>query len=446
MGTRKLSKVMIRRNESTWNSLNITDGVKMVSVKRRRRKPNRLLEIVKIRKLLNSTLRLEKILQIILETATKNLNADRGTVYVIERKKRELWSKVLQGDVKVEIRLPIGKGIAGHVAKTGKTIILKDAYKDRRFNPEIDKKTGYHTKTMLCTAMKDRKGKKIGVIQIVNKLNGYFSKEDIKFLDLLSLDACLAIENSRLFKEALEKERIEKELEVASTIQKMILPKTIPKVDGFEIAGMNVPTKHVGGDYFDVITLPDGKIALVIADASGKGVPAALLVSTLQACLRAYLESSFKLEELMQRVNRVILRNSTENKFITFFIGILDPSSRKLEIVNAGHYPPLIARNCNLMKLRNTGVVLGCIESAPFVRKEYLLKSHDVLVMFTDGITEANNTKGEAYGDERLEKMIIDNCTRTAHELKEAIYKDVKAFEGAAGQTDDITMLIVKVD
>ncbi len=414
-------------------------------MKKRRKRTNRLLEIVNIRKLLNSTLRLEKILQIILETATKNLNADRGTVYVIDHKKKELWSKVLQGDVKVEIRLPIGKGIAGHVAKTGKSIILKDAYKHPRFNPEVDKKTGYHTKTMLCTSMKDRKGKKIGVIQIVNKMNGYFSNNDIKFLDLLSLDACLAIENSRLFKEALEKERIEKELEVAASIQKMILPKTIPQIDGFEIVGMNVPTKQIGGDYFDVIPLPGGKVALVIADASGKGVPAALLVSTLQACLRAYLESNLSLEELMRKVNRVIIRNSTENKFITFFIGILDPSSKKLEIVNAGHYPPLIARNGNLLKVPNTGVILGYIEAATFVRKEYLLESNDVLVMFTDGITEANNANGEEYGDERLKRIILQNCGKSAHQLKEVIYKDVKAFEGGAEQTDDITILIMKV-
>jgi sigma-B regulation protein RsbU (phosphoserine phosphatase) len=279
----------------------------------------------------------------------------------------------------------------------------------------------------------------------VNKLNGYFSNDDIKFLDLLSLDACLAIENSRLFKEAVEKERLEKELEVAASIQKMILPKTIPQVEGFEIAGMNIPTKQVGGDYFDVIPLPGGKVALVIADATGKGVPAALLISTLQACLRAYLESNLRLEELMLRVNRVIFRNSTDNKFISFFIGILDPSSKKLEIVNAGHNPPLIARNCNLINLPNTGVLLGCFESAEFVRKDYLLESNDVLVMFTDGITEANNAKGETYGDERLEKMIIENCNMTAHKLKDAIYKDVKLFEGGAEQTDDITMLIVKV-
>ncbi|HSE39960.1 MAG TPA: PP2C family protein-serine/threonine phosphatase [Acidobacteriota bacterium] len=414
-------------------------------MKKKPEKTNRLLEIVKIRKLLNSTLRLERILQIILETATKSLMADRGTVYIIDEKKKELWSKVLQGDVKVEIRLPIGKGIAGYVAKTGKTIIIKDAYKDPRFNPEVDKRTGYTTKTMLCTPMKDRKGKKIGVIQIVNKLNGHFSKEDIKFLDLLSLDACLAIENSRLFKEALEKERIEKELEVAASIQKMILPKTIPNIDGFEIAGLNVPSKQVGGDYYDVISLNNGKLALVIADASGKGVPAALLISTLHACLRAYLESSLKLEELMQRVNSVILKSSTENKFITFFMAVLDPQSKTIEVVNAGHYPPVIIRNCNLIKLLNTGVVLGCMEGASFKRKEIPLQSNDAVVMFTDGITEACNTKNQPYGDERLEKLLLENCDKPPHQLKQMIYNDVKAFEGSAEQSDDITLLILKV-
>ncbi len=414
-------------------------------MKKSNRRTNRLLELVKIRKLLNSTLRLEKILQIILETATNNLHADRGTVYLIDYKTKELWSKVLQGDIKVDIRLPIGKGIAGHVAKTGKKVILKDAYKDPRFNREVDKQTGYHTKTMLCTPMKDRKGKKIGVIQIVNKLNGYFSQEDIKFLDLLSLDACLAIENARLFKEALEKESIEKELEVAATIQKMILPKTIPEIHGFEISGLCVPAKQVGGDYYDVISLPDGRTAFAIADASGKGVPAALLVSTLQACMRAYLESNFKLDELITRVNRVIFRTSTENKFITFFIGILDPSSRMLQIVNAGHYPPLLARNGNFIRLPTTGVVLGGIESASFVCKEYVLEPNDVLVMFTDGITEANNSKNGAYGDERLEKLILENCNQSASSLKETIYMDVQTFVGGSDQSDDITMLVVKV-
>jgi GAF domain-containing protein len=135
---------------------------------------NRLQALVEIRKLLHSTLKLDRILEIILDTALKNLTADRGTLYLIDYEKKELWSRVLESDNDVEIRFPIGKGIAGYVAKTGKKVIIRDAYKDSRFNPEFDKRTGFRTKTILCTPMKERNRKKIGVFQILNKRNGYF--------------------------------------------------------------------------------------------------------------------------------------------------------------------------------------------------------------------------------------------------------------------------------
>jgi serine phosphatase RsbU (regulator of sigma subunit) len=408
------------------------------------RTTKRLLAIVGIGKLLNSTLNLDKILEIILDTAIKHLDADRGTVYLIDYEKKEIWSRVLQGESKVEIRLPIGKGIAGFVAKTGKKIIIKDAYQDPRFNPDFDKKSGYHTKTILCTPMKDRNKKKIGVFQIINKHKGQFNQDDIKFLDLLSGDACIAIENARLYKEAIEKERIDKELEVASSIQKMILPKEIPQVEGFEITGLNVPSKQVGGDYYDVVQLPNGHIALVIADVSGKSVPGALLVSILQASLRAYLEVSFELTKLVGKLNHIILNNSTADKFITFFICLLDPFQKTLTTVNAGHNPPLLVRDGKLTKLMNGGVALGCVEFDRYASEQYQLQSKDLLVLFTDGVTEATDANYDLYEDERLEKFVLDHSGSSAVELKDGIYQDVKKFVGDAEQSDDITMLILK--
>ena len=412
---------------------------------RNKRRRNRLQALVEIRKSLHSTLKLDRILEIILDTALKNLNADRGTLYLIDYEKQELWSRVSESDNDVEIRFPIGKGIAGFVGKTGKKVVIRDAYKDSRFNPEFDKRTGFRTKTILCTPMKDRNRKRIGVFQILNKHKGYFSKNDITFLDHLSLDACFAIENARLYKETLEKERMDKELEVASSIQKMLLPKELPEVEGYEVTGLNVSSKQVGGDYYDVIRLPDGKLALVIADVSGKSVSAALLVSTLQASLYAYLESSYSLPKLVSKLNRMILRSSTVNKYITFFIALLDPVAKKIEVVNAGHNPPFIARNGSLIKLPPGGIVLGCLDFDRYVSQEFHLESNDVLVMFTDGITEANNVKGKEYGEERLEKFVLANCDKSAQELRDAIYKDVKTFTGAAEQSDDITMLVLKV-
>jgi sigma-B regulation protein RsbU (phosphoserine phosphatase) len=408
------------------------------------RQTQRLLAIVEIQKMLNSTLNLDRILEIILETAIKKLDADSGTLYLIDHEKKELWSRVLKGETKVEIRLPIGKGISGYVAKTGKKVILKDAYKDPRFNREVDKQTGYHTKTMLCTPMKDRNRKRIGVFQIINKKKGYFNEEDIKFLDLLSVDACIAIDNARLYKEALEMERIGKELEVAASIQKMILPKEIPQPERFEITGFNVPSKQVGGDYYDAIPLPNGNIALVVADVSGKSVSAALLVSILQASLRAYLEDRFVLTKLVGKLNRIILNQSTAEKFITFFIAILDPRARTIRAVNAGHNPPLLVRDGQLTKLKTGGVALGCIEFDQYVSEDHQLQPGDTLVMFTDGVTEATTKSDKLYDDDRLEKFVLANSNLSASDLIEAIYKDVETFVGNAEQSDDITLLILK--
>lgn len=404
----------------------------------------RLMAVVEIGKLLNSTLDLNKILEIILDTAIKNLNADRGTLYLIDHEKKELWSKVLQGDSIIEIRLPLGQGIAGYVAETGKKIILKDAYKDERFNPEFDRKTGYVTKTILCTPMKNRKGQMIGVFQIINRKNGFFTMDDTKFLDTLSVDACIAIENARLHEESLEKERMEKELEVAATIQKMIIPKEIIQIKGFEIAGFNAPSKQVGGDFYDVVQLPNGHLALIIADVSGKSIPGALLVSTLQASLRAYLESDFELTKLVTKLNQIILKNSTADKYITFFIAILDPSTNILRSVNAGHNPPLLCRNGTLRKLTVGGIPLGMYPFDQFESEETVLQSHDALVMFTDGVTEAADKVDEFYDDARLEKCALSNSKLSADELKHVIYGDLKQFVGDAEQSDDITMLILK--
>ncbi|KAB2881363.1 SpoIIE family protein phosphatase [bacterium] len=404
----------------------------------------RLMAIVEIGKLLNSTLDLNKILEIILDTAIKNLNADRGTVYLIDHEKKQLWSKVLQGDSIVEVRLALGQGIAGFVAQTGKKIILKDAYKDPRFNPDFDKKTGYVTKSILCMPMKNRKGQMIGVFQILNKKTGFFNVDDTKFLDTLSVDACIAIENARLYEEAIEKERMEKELEVAATIQEMIIPKEIVQQEGYEIAGFNVPSKQVGGDFYDVVYLPNGNTALIIADVSGKSIPGALLVSTLQASLRAYLESDFELEKLVTKLNRIILKNSTADKYITFFIGILDPKTHTLKSVNAGHNPPLICRNGTIKKLTVGGIPLGMYPYDQYESEETQLGPNDVVVMFTDGVTEAADKDDEFYDDNRLEQCVLKNAQLHADKLKQVIFDDVKEFVGEAEQSDDITMLLLR--
>lgn len=404
----------------------------------------RLMAVVEIGKLLNSTLDLDRILEIILDTAIKNLQADRGTVYLIDAEKGEIWSKVLQGDMKVEIRLPIGQGIAGHVALTGEHVILADAYEDPRFNRDIDKRSGYRTKTMLCMPMKNRNGRMVGVFQIINKMDGEFTDDDVRFLETLSVDACIAVENAQLHEESLEKERMEKELEVASTIQRMILPKEIEQPEGYEIVGMNDPSRQVGGDYYDVIPLSDGNIALVIADVSGKSVPGALLVSSLQASMHAYLETSWELPQLVAKLNKVILRNSTADKYITFFIAILNPKTGELTSVNAGHNPPLLMQKGKLTKLKTGGIPLGMVDFDAYEQEQIQLHPGDLLLCFTDGVTEATDASDELYDDDRLEAFTARHCSLDAKSFTDKLYGEIKSFVGEAEQSDDITVLVIK--
>jgi phosphoserine phosphatase RsbU/P len=406
----------------------------------------RLEALINASKILNTTLNLEKLLALILDLAIKNLKAARGTIYLIDPDRKELWSKVLKGKDLVEIRLPIGTGISGNVAKTGKTINLKDAWKDKRFFSGFDLRTGFQTKTMLCMPMRDRKSKIIGVFQILNKHDGAFTKEDENFLEAFSVHAALAIENARLHQDIVEKERIEKELEIAGTIQRRLLPKQLPALPGYEIDAVARPSKNVGGDYYDLIMLSEGKYAFVIADVSGKGVPAALLVSTLHASLHAYIDGATNLAQLVKRLNLVVHDNTEAERFITLFMAVLDPHDGTLTFVNAGHNFPFVLRTqqSSIQPLFSTGLPLGMFDSVEFEQETVKLEPSDFLVMYTDGVTEAMNKSMDEYGETRLRQVMIGASDKPASGLLGGIVSDVEKFVAGEPQSDDLTMLVLK--
>jgi sigma-B regulation protein RsbU (phosphoserine phosphatase) len=406
----------------------------------------RLEALINASKILNSTLDLDKLLKIILELATTNLKAARGTIYLIDEETNELWSKVLKGKELVRIRLPIGTGIAGHVAKTGKTVNLRNAWKDKRFFSGFDLRTGFLTKTMLCMPMRDRKGKIIGVFQILNKKGGAFDKQDEYFLEAFSDHAALAIENARLHLAIVEKERIEKEIEIAGAIQRRLLPKEIPSLPGYEVDAIAQPTKMVGGDYFDIIKIGDAKFALVVADVSGKGVPAALLVSTLHASLHAYIEGTPDLAELAGKLNQVVYANTEPERYITLFIGILDIPQATFTYVNAGHNFPFVFRSSSssVSTLSSGGLPLGMFETAQFQQETISLSQRDTMVLYTDGVTEAMDKSFKEYGEERLRKRILEDGGKPAAELKHTIVSDVGKFVADEPQSDDMTLMVVK--
>jgi sigma-B regulation protein RsbU (phosphoserine phosphatase) len=273
-----------------------------------------------------------------------------------------------------------------------------------------------------------------------------FDDRDQLLLDAITRQVKAALENDFLVQQSLEKQRIEQDISVAASIQKRIIPEELPKVGGYDLGGINIPSKDVGGDYYDCIRLQDGRVVLVVADVSGKGVPASLLVSSLQASLFAYLESNFTLPELVKKLNRAINRASTPDKFITFFIGLLTPRTGQFEFISAGHNPVFLARkDGRLEKLHTGGIGLGMVGfDPPYKSSTLTINKGEPLLLYTDGIPEAENEAEDFYEDDRLERFFVQHAGDSAEEFIQRLVDDVRSFAGNAPQADDITALFVK--
>ena len=271
-----------------------------------------------------------------------------------------------------------------------------------------------------------------------------FDQTDQLLLDSFARQVNVTLENHFLHEEALEKQRIEQDVAVAAAIQQRIIPEKLPDIEGYDIAGINIPSKQVGGDYYDCVALKDGRYALVMADVSGKGISAALLVSTLQASLHAYLDNPFKLTELVQKLNMVIFKAATLEKYITAFFAILDPKTGELETVSAGHNPTYIIREKNKIdEFKTGGIPLGMMGLPfPYTSKTTSLNPGDRLLLYTDGVTEAMNENEEEF-DEVIgfEKYVKKNAKPKipAQTFIDKLMADIDNFTGSTPQSDDIT-------
>ncbi len=275
--------------------------------------------------------------------------------------------------------------------------------------------------------------------------HAYYSDSEINFLSSLCNLAAMAIDNARLFEESLAMQRLEEELNLAHTIQEKLLPREMPVFPGCELKAYHVPTKQVGGDYFDLIKIDPDTLCLAIADVSGKGFPAALLMANLQSAFHALIGTGMRLVEVCERLNEIVYENTDFDKFITFFTAIYNSTDKTLKYVNAGHnYPFLVGNDGKIVRLDKGGLMLGVMENVRFEVGSERIKSGDLLYMFTDGVNEAMNTKDEQFTEERLEKLLSQNANLTAEGLLDLIRSQVSAFVGDAAQSDDITQLCAK--
>ncbi|MFQ5824233.1 MAG: SpoIIE family protein phosphatase [bacterium] len=285
-----------------------------------------------------------------------------------------------------------------------------------------------------------------GVIALGEKITKTrFDKNELEFLTTLGNLSMISIENARLFEETLEKQRLEEELLIAREIQNQLLPKQCPEIENFEVAAINIPSRHVGGDYYDCIKINENQYGFCIADVSGKGAPASLLMSNLQAGLHALVNTDLEIEVMTSKINNLIYENTGFDKFITFFFGILNIKEKTFTFVNAGHNPPyLFHKDGSFQTLEEGGLILGMMRNIPYKKDTLKLQSGDCLIMFTDGVSEAMNVDEEEFTEARIEECVSDSFNASAENILQKILFSVKEFAADQPQADDITLLLVK--
>jgi phosphoserine phosphatase RsbU/P len=398
-------------------------------------------------RLLNSTLDLAELLELILRIARTEVKADRASVFLVDHKRNELWSIVASGLGQEEIRIPLGKGVAGRVANSGEIINVEDAYSLDFFDSSFDRKFRYQTRSILCVPIRHHSGTIVGVMELLNARSGRFSQADSDFLSRLSGHMAMALENARLHRDSLEKQRHERDLALARSIQRGLLPQEPPVVPGYDIAVLNDPCFEIGGDYYDFVQLGPQSLLVVVADVEGKGVASALVASTLKATLRALVMHLHSLEVVAFSLNEMLYNNSSSGRYLSLFLGLVDTRRNVLQYINAGHVPPILVRAgaSETKLLEEGGTVIGLFPEADYRRGSVKLEAGDVLVCSTDGILEISDEHGHEYGIARLAELVRRQREKSAQAIVDAVLSEVAGYSTASMSVDDKVLVVMKV-
>lgn len=339
------------------------------------------------------------------------------------------------------VAVTFGEGVAGRVLQTGKGVVLNDVHDPPEYF-EQPQSVG----SLICTPLNVEE-KTIGLVNIIADQAVTYTAGDLKLASALTSQAAVSIENARLQAERLERQKIVQELEIARNIQLSMLPETTPTVAGAEVTAAFLPARQVGGDFYDFIPISDHRLGIVIADVSGKGVPAALFMALSQALMRANALQNAGVAEAVLQTNRLILECAHVDLFVTLFYAILDTRACTLRYVCAGHNPPFLYRQQTgkIELLEADGIALGVLDEIELEEREVRLEAGDVIAFYTDGVTEMNNEHEEEFGEDRLMQLMTKHHTMSAHDLIENIKEVIMAFAGTTPQFDDFTLTVVKM-
>jgi len=404
-----------------------------------------LTRILAVARAISAEKDLDRLLDLIVRETTALIHADRSTIFLVDEDTDELYSKIAEGENTREIRFPRHAGIAGHVATTGEVVNIPNAYKDARFNQEIDKKTGYRTRNILCCPLLTHDDRIIGVVQVLNKAGGPFTKRDEELILATGSYAAVSLDNAHLVQHYLAKQRIEQSLRLANEIQNGLYPKEGLIQGDISIQGWHRTCDAIGGDYYDYFPMESGSIGLVIGDVSGHGIGPALLMASTRATLRGLSVNEMPPQDLLTRLNAMICTELGDERFVTLFYGIIDPTGSWLSYASAGHDPPLHCSGGGVSELEATGVPLGVMDDMEYDPGEKVqLCAGDLLLFGTDGIWEAANSEDEAFGRERLIASARKHMHEPTDKLIQGIVSDLEDFLGKEPVHDDLTLVVVR--
>ncbi len=394
---------------------------------------------------LTSSLELDTVLIKSLERVQRSLGAATASILIVEGD--ELVFKVALGDKADEVkpfRVPMGHGIVGWVAQQRRGTFTNDARSDPRFYSAVDKSTGFVT-TMLMAAPLTVKDHVIGVVEVSNKPDG-FSEADLELLSTIAGSAAIAIENARLYQVAVEKGRMERELQVAREVQAALIPRETPRIPGWEFAADWQSAFEVSGDFYDFIYGDGPQLGIAIGDVSDKGMAAAIFMTLTRTVVRTSVLHDHAAADAITGANRVLCADSAAGMFVTLCYAQLDCATGELHLVNAGHPAPLLYRAAQeeLLEVKPHGIALGISDAVQYQHERVQLEANDIVVFYTDGLTDALNARGDDFGKARLLSVIQEHRHESSEQMVAALRECLLDFMGTMSPVDDMTVVVVK--
>ena len=408
----------------------------------------RLEALVVASEALNRASGLDDILHAILDLIAAQLACERATVFLLDQRTGKLHARRMAGSQHVEIVLERGIGVAGYVAEKGESVLINDVRSDPRFDPSTDRRTGFLTKNMLCAPLRKLGGALLGSVQVINAQAGEFTNADLAYLESFAALAAIAVEREQLAQQALRSKLLSTELELARNIQQRLLPSTgqINLRQPYTAWGTSQPCYDVGGDTYDILTLPSGECAFWVADVSGKGIGAALLMTTLQTELRAFVRAVGDLGQLACELNSRVNEVAPLGTYATLFLGIVSAEGSRLRYLNAGHLPPvwINPQSAEARVFEPGGLPIGLLPGSRYETGETGFLPGERLAVFSDGVTDAVNTAGEPFGEQRVAGSFAQlKMAQNVNEIGAGFLSELDRFRMGAPAQDDTTLLVV---